>query len=133
MQLLAGYAFLLGGVIELYEATLKPGHLDFAIALADGMLARFHDSALGGFWQSAAGASGLILRLKEDYDGAEPSGNSVATLALLKLGKITDRQDSPRRRKKRCASFPNVWRTLPKACPACCKHWISPWTNPGGW
>ena len=41
MQLLDGYAFLLAGVLELYEATLDPGHLDFAIALAETMLERF--------------------------------------------------------------------------------------------
>ena len=57
--------------------------------LASAMIAKFHDPANGGFWQSPAGANDLILRVKDDYDGAEPSGNSVATLALLKLGKIT--------------------------------------------
>ena len=89
VQLLEGYAFLLAGVIELYEATLAPEHLEFAIALAEAMLARFYDPLHGGFWQSPADAKDLILRIKEDYDGAEPSGNSVAILALLKLGKIT--------------------------------------------
>ena len=93
VQLLDAYAFLLSGVIELYEATLEPRHLEFAIALADAMLERFHDSKQGGFWQSAAGATDLILRIKDDYDGAEPAGNSVATLALLKLSAITGRAD----------------------------------------
>ena len=91
VQLLAGYAFLLSGVLDLYEATLEPQHLDFAVALAESMLARFYDAEHGGFWQSAAGASDLILRVKEDYDGAEPSGNSVAIMALLRLGRITGR------------------------------------------
>ena len=81
------------GVIQLYEATLEPTHLDFALLLADSMLARFFDAANGGFWQSPAGTQDLILRVKDDYDGAEPSGNSVATLALLKLGAITGRED----------------------------------------
>jgi uncharacterized protein len=89
VQLLESYAFLLSGVIDLYEATLKPKHLDFAIALAEAMIAKFYDVESGGFWQSAAGAKDLILRVKDDYDGAEPSGNSVATLALLKLAAIT--------------------------------------------
>lgn len=89
VQLLEAYAFLLDGVIHLYEATLQPAHLEFAIKLADALLAKFYDPANGGFWQSPAGTSDLILRVKDDYDGAEPSGNSVATLALLKLGKIT--------------------------------------------
>jgi uncharacterized protein YyaL (SSP411 family) len=89
VQLLEGCAFLLDGVIQLYEATLKPAHLDFARELAAAMLEKFYDAANGGFWQSPAGTNDLILRIKDDYDGAEPSGNSVATLALLKLGKIT--------------------------------------------
>jgi len=93
VQLLEGYAFLLDGVIQLYEATLVPAHLDFAIELAEAMIAKFYDPANGGFWQSLAGTSDLILRVKDDYDGAEPSGNSVATLALLKLAGITGRED----------------------------------------
>ena len=93
VQLLEGYAFLLDGVIQLYEATLEPKHLDFACELAEAMIERFYDAANGGFWQSPASASDLILRVKDDYDGAEPSGNSVATLALLKLAAITGRED----------------------------------------
>jgi uncharacterized protein YyaL (SSP411 family) len=89
VQLLNGYAFYLSGVIDLYEATLNPMHLKFAIELAEAMLAKFYDSENGGFWQSAAGSKDLILRIKDDYDGAEPSGNSVAVLSLLKLGAIT--------------------------------------------
>jgi len=93
VQLLEGYAFLLSGVINLYEATLAPEHLDFAVELAEAMIAKFFDAANGGFWQSLAGTNDLILRVKDDYDGAEPSGNSVATLALLKLAAITGRED----------------------------------------
>ena len=54
VQLLEAYAFLLSGVIDLYEATLEPKHLDFAIELAEAMLAKFYDPENGGFWQSAA-------------------------------------------------------------------------------
>jgi len=93
VQLLEAYAFQLDGVIHLYEATLLPAHLDFAIALADAMIARFYDAEHGGFWQTESGSTDLIFRLKDDYDGAEPSGNSVATLALLKLAAITERED----------------------------------------
>lgn len=91
VQLLEAYAFQLAGVVELYEATLAPAHLEFAIALAEALLEKFFDPEHGGFWQSGGGASDLIMRVKDDYDGAEPSGNSVATLALLKLAAITGR------------------------------------------
>jgi len=63
------------------------------LALAESLIAKFYDSEHGGFWQSAAGADDLILRVKQDYDGAEPSGNSVAILALLKLGAMTGRKE----------------------------------------
>ena len=93
VELLEGYAFQLAGVLELYEATLDSAHLDFAIQLAESLLAKFYDAANGGFWQSLGSAGDLILRVKDDYDGAEPSGNSVATLALLKLAAITGREE----------------------------------------
>jgi len=93
VELLEGYAFLLEGVIHSYETTLDPAQLKFAIQLAEAILERFYDPANGGFWQSPATVADLILRIKDDYDGAEPSGNSVATLALLKLAAITGRAE----------------------------------------
>ncbi len=114
VQLLEAYSFLLGGVIELYQATLEPAQLEFAIALADSMLARFYDAERGGFWQSAAGASDLILRVKEDYDGAEPSGNSVAVHALLKLAAITERRDYGEAAEKSLRLFSDRMRQMPQ-------------------
>src|SRR4030095_1187844 len=67
VQLLNAYAYLLSGVIDLYEATLAPGPLDFALALAETMIAKFYDPEKGGFWQSDINAPDLILRIKEDY------------------------------------------------------------------
>ncbi len=117
VQLLEAYAFLLAGVIDLYEVTLDPKQLDFAIALAESMLAKFYDAENGGFWQSAAEAKNLILRVKEDYDGAEPSGNSVATLALLKLGKITDRKEFTGAAEKTLRLFADRLQQMPQAVP----------------
>ena len=117
VQLLEGYAFYLSGVIELYEATLEPGHLDFAIALAEAMIAKFYDSENGGFWQSPAGATDLILRVKDDYDGAEPSGNSVATLALLKLGVITGQKDFTEAAGNTLRLFAHRLQSFPQAMP----------------
>ena len=92
MELLKAYSFQLDGTIHLYEATLDPAHLSFAIALAEGMAARFYDAKAGGFWQDS-GNTLAIVRLKEGRDGAEPSGNSVAALALLNLAAMTGRED----------------------------------------
>jgi uncharacterized protein YyaL (SSP411 family) len=117
VQLLEGYAFPLAGVIDLYEATLKPEHLDFALALAEALLSRFYDAEQGGFWQTAAGASDLILRLKEDYDGAEPSGNSVICMALLKLGRATGRTDFIQAAEKTLRLFSSRLVEVPQAVP----------------
>jgi uncharacterized protein YyaL (SSP411 family) len=115
-QLLEDYAFLLGGVIELYEATLEPGYLDFAIELAGAMLDKFFDTENGGFWQSG-GSKDLILRLKDDYDGAEPSGNSVATLSLLKLGAITGEKKFTQAAEKTFKLFAERMQSFPQAVP----------------
>jgi uncharacterized protein YyaL (SSP411 family) len=117
VQLLEGYAFLIAGVIDLYEATLEPKHLDFAIALAESMIAKFYDAENGGFWQSAADAKDLILRVKDDYDGAEPSGNSVATLALLKLATITGREDFKQPAEATLRLFAGRLQKIPQAVP----------------
>jgi uncharacterized protein YyaL (SSP411 family) len=117
VQLLEAYAFLLSGVIDLYEATLEPKHLDFAIALAEAMIAKFHDAENGGFWQSTGGAKDLILRVKDDYDGAEPSGNSVATLALLKLAAITGREDFKKPAAATLQLFAHRLQNFPQAMP----------------
>ena len=117
VQLLEAYAFLLSGVIDLYEATLQPETLDFAIELAEAMLVKFYDPENGGFWQSAAEASELILRVKDDYDGAEPSGNSVATLALLKLGAITGSKHFTAAAEKTLQLFALRLQKFPQALP----------------
>ncbi len=117
VQLLEAYAFLLSGVVDLYEATLEPVHLDFAIELAEAMIAKFYDPENGGFWQSAAGAKDLILRVKDDYDGAEPSGNSVATLALLKLAAITGREDFKKPAEATLRLFAQRLQHFPQAMP----------------
>jgi uncharacterized protein YyaL (SSP411 family) len=116
-QLLDAYAFLLAGVLDLYQVTLEAGHLEFAIALADAMLAKFYDPAEGGFWQSTGQANDLILRIKEDYDGAEPSGNAVATLALLKLAALTERKDFRAAAERSLRLFSSRLQQMPQGVP----------------
>jgi uncharacterized protein YyaL (SSP411 family) len=117
VQLLTGYANLCAGVLDLYEATLAASHLDFAVALADAMLAKFYDAANGGFYDSAASSRELILRCKDDYDGAEPSGNSVAVLALLRLAAITERKDFATAAEKTLHLLAQRLHELPQAVP----------------
>jgi uncharacterized protein YyaL (SSP411 family) len=117
VQLVEGYAFLLNGVLDLYEATLEEQYLEFGVQLADSMLKRFYDSEHGGFWQSAADSKDLIMRVKEDYDGAEPSGNSVAILSLLRLGKITERREFTEAADKSLRLFSAKLQQMPQAVP----------------
>jgi len=117
VQLLETYAYLLAGVIELYEATLQPAHLEFALSLAETMVGKFEDAEQGGFWQSPTGAADLIFRIKEDYDGAEPSGNSVAILALLRLAAMTDRADLKKAAEHSLRVFAERMQQLPQAVP----------------
>ncbi|HEV2393252.1 MAG TPA: thioredoxin domain-containing protein [Verrucomicrobiae bacterium] len=114
-QLLEGYAFLLSGVLDLYEATLLPRHLEFAIALAQSMMANFFDSGSGGFWQSPLQSTDLILRLKEYYDGAEPSGNSAAMMGLLRLGRLTGNESFIQAAEKTLHLFAGRLRQIPQA------------------
>ncbi len=86
------YACLTNGLIDLYEATFDRGALAWAEVLAAKAIARFEDSN-GGFFSTPEGQSDLVLRLKDDYDGAEPSANSVMTLALLRLARMRNRDD----------------------------------------
>jgi len=117
VQLLDAYANLLAGVVDLYEATLVPAHLTFAVELAEAMVERFYDAAAGGFWQSGSDTPHLLVRVKEDYDGAEPSGNSVACLALLRLAAICDRKDWREAAEKTLRLFAQKLHQLPQAVP----------------
>jgi hypothetical protein len=87
------YAFLVSGLIELYEATFETRYLEEALAANREMLDRFWDEAQGGLFFTPEDGEPLIVRKKEAYDGAVPSGNAVAMLNLLKLARITGKPD----------------------------------------
>lgn len=82
------YAFLIQGLLDLYEATFSIAWLEWANELQSIMDRLFWDDKEGGYFSSAEGDPHLLLRQKEDYDGAEPSANSVAALNLLRLSKM---------------------------------------------
>lgn len=83
------YAFLIWGLIELYEATRSVEYLKSAIQLNEDLLEHFWDNDVGGFYFTPDDGENLLMRKKEIYDGAIPSGNSVAMLNLLRLSQIT--------------------------------------------
>ena len=83
------YAFLIRGLIDLYETDFDPKWLIEAKALADRMIELFEDTEKGGFFMTGSDSEDLIVRTKPSWDGAVPSANSIAALALLRLGQIT--------------------------------------------
>ncbi|WP_444641441.1 thioredoxin domain-containing protein [Caproiciproducens sp. R1] len=83
------YAFTVWALLSLYDATYDVDYLQQAAELNRTMLDRFYDGENGGFYLSASDAEALIYRPKETYDGAIPSGNSAASLCLVKLAALT--------------------------------------------
>jgi uncharacterized protein len=110
------YTLFTQALLDLYETQFDLRHLELAIRLAEKMRELFEDRDQGGFFNTAGGSAPapvkssiiltgfdrpepptekpeLIMRIKDDYDGAEPAGNSVALFNLLRLAQMTDRQE----------------------------------------
>jgi uncharacterized protein YyaL (SSP411 family) len=87
------YAGMVNALVSLYEATFDERWIDEAVRLATVMLDDFSDDEAGGFFYTAAGHETLITRPKEWQDGSTPSGNSLAATGLLRLAKLTGRDD----------------------------------------
>jgi uncharacterized protein YyaL (SSP411 family) len=83
------YTFLICGLIELYETTYKPDYLRKALSLNEALLKLFWDEENGGLFIYGSDREQLIARPKEVYDGAAPSGNSVAAFNLIRLARLT--------------------------------------------
>jgi hypothetical protein len=114
------YAFFVQGLLDLYEAGFDVRRLEAALELTELMVARFEDTAGGGFFATAAGQGTVILRLKDDYDGAEPSGNSIAILNLLRLGQMTGARAFRDVAEKALAAFAGRLIAAPIALPQMC-------------
>ena len=83
------YACLANALVSLYEATFDERFVSEAASLADALLERFVDPMRGGFYYTASDHEALITRQKDMQDNAVPSGNAMAALALVRLGKLT--------------------------------------------
>ena len=90
---LEDYAAVADGLVALYEATFETRWLSEARDLADAMLELFWDSERGAFYDTAADHEELVTRPRDLYDTAAPSGNSLATEALLRLALLLDREE----------------------------------------
>jgi uncharacterized protein YyaL (SSP411 family) len=87
------YAFLIWGLLDLYETVFNLKYLKAALELNQVMMLHFWDKDQGGFFFSADDSEALLLRKKEFYDGAIPSGNSIAMLNLLRLMHLTGQSE----------------------------------------
>jgi uncharacterized protein YyaL (SSP411 family) len=109
------YAFLIWGMLELYETTFEVGYLQTALNLNNDLLENFWDDQRGGFYFTADDAEKLLVRQKDIYDGAIPSGNSVAALNLLRLGRITANTDLEEKALKIGRAFSEAVKQSPPA------------------
>lgn len=87
------YAFMVWGLIELYETTFDAAYLEDALELNDVLLTHFRDEKEGAFFFTPDDGEALLSRQKELYDGAIPSGNSVVMYNLLRLSRLTGNTD----------------------------------------
>ena len=90
---LEDYAYFIWGLNNLYEATFDAKYLQASLAQNEILTKHFWDAKLGGYFMTADDGETLIVRSKDIYDGARPSGNSVMMLNLLRLGRITGNAD----------------------------------------
>ena len=94
---LEDYGCLIHGLISLYEATGDLKWIEAAVTLGNKMIDEFWDEDAGGFFFTGKNHEQLIVRSKEFMDNATPSGNSIATLSLLRLALLTSNEDYRRR------------------------------------
>ena len=111
------YAFVIQALLDLFEATFQAEYLERAVTFTGSSLARFEDKENGGFFSTAGEAPDLLLRLKEDYDGAEPAGNSVATDVLFRLAHLTGNPEFERRGRLSLQASAGQLKSQPTAAP----------------
>jgi hypothetical protein len=110
-------ALLVQAWLDLYEATFDCAWIERAEELQQAMDENFWDPEKGGYFNSAAGAADVVVRLKEDYDGAEPAASSTAAMNLFRLsslGGVDALRDQGRRT---IASLRGRWEEAPHAMP----------------
>ena len=90
---LEDYAFFIQALVDLYEACFDEKYLEKSAELTKLMIDYFYDNENGGFFDTSDKDKSILLRTKEDYDSAEPTGNSIAIMDLLRLSQLTENKD----------------------------------------
>jgi len=111
------YAFFIQSLIDLYEASFSIKWLTNALELAEEQNRIFYDNDRGGFYDTTGQDRSILIRTKEWYDGAEPSGNSVAILNLLRLSHFSNNREYDARARRSLAFFGERLLTSPQATP----------------
>jgi uncharacterized protein YyaL (SSP411 family) len=111
------YAMFVQGLLDLYEAQFDRRYLELAVRLTEIQRELFEDTESGGFFSTEADDRRLVLRVKEDYDGAEPSGNSVAVANLVRLAQMTNRAAFRGSAERTLAAFASRLQLAPAGIP----------------
>jgi uncharacterized protein len=111
------FAFLVQGLLDLYDASLDIDWLEQAVKLTARQIELFTDHESGGFFDTSGRDQTVLVRMKSDYDGAEPTGNSVAALNLLRLAWITDSREWRELGEKTIGAFAEILRRAPLVLP----------------
>lgn len=114
---LEDYAFLVQWLIDTYEAGFDIRNLQTALQLTEEQLNLFYDQDQGSFFDVSGTDPSILIRTKEWYDGAEPSGNSVAILNLLRLAQMTGNDKYAKTASQSLASFGGKLSEAPHAAP----------------
>jgi len=111
------YAFLIQGLLDLYEANFDPQWVEWALKLQERQNDLFWDDKSGGYFTTTGRDTSILLRSKNDYDGAEPSPNSVSALNLLRLSHMLDRSDLHERADRTIRAFSAQLDRFPSGIP----------------
>ncbi|MBK5293730.1 MAG: thioredoxin domain-containing protein [Acidobacteriia bacterium] len=111
------YAFLIKGLLDLYQTSFQTRHLRAALDLTSRMRSTFTNPDTGAFYTAPAGDPHLILRMDDGYDGAEPSGNSIAVLNLLRAAEYTDGAEMRQSASKALSAFSTRIQADPEGYP----------------
>ena len=114
---LSDYALLVGGMIDLYEASFNADWIEWADELNDLMIERFYDDKSGVFYDTPESSENLIVRMRDDYDGAEPTGNSIAVMNLLRLSQILNKGELREMADKILSYYSGILKKSPHALP----------------
>lgn len=111
------YAFLIQALIDIYESSFNVKYFSWAVALQDKQNELFWDESSGGYFSTTGTDKTVLLRIKNDYDSAEPSPNSVSLMNLLRLSQMTDNKEYSRKADKTLVAFSRNLNTVPHYMP----------------